>query len=34
MEIEKLKEMKTMMVERGNWKEVTKINKMIEMHKK
>ena len=32
MEIEQLKEMKRQMATRGNWKEVKRINKMIEFH--
>ena len=31
MELESLVEMKTQMAQRGNWKEVTRINKMISM---
>jgi len=27
-----LKNMKQAMIEKGNWKEVSKINKMLEMH--
>ncbi len=32
MKVEKLKEMKAQMAMRGNWKEVRRINKMIEFH--
>jgi len=32
MEIEQLREMKRQMAVRGNWKEVKRINKMIEFH--
>lgn len=32
MEIEQLREMKRQMVRLGNWKEVKRINKMIDFH--
>ncbi len=32
MNVETLKEMKAQMALRGNWKEVKRINKMIEFH--
>lgn len=32
MEENELRKMKDAMIERGNWKEVSKINKMLEMN--
>lgn len=33
MDVESLLEMKNQMIERSNWKEVTRINKMLGMRK-